>query len=110
MLHLHDLPRSRLYLAAQNGDLFGVMNAFIKGADTNWKNVIEDGRSALHACAVSKKKVGKVWNGLECAEFLIQNGAKPDIYDNEQRSPIDLALVEGGDIEFLDYFNNQMKV
>ena len=76
----------------------------------NWKNMNDEGRTALHACSLNKEKPGETWNGLECAEFLIQNGAKIDILDYEHRSPIDVALVEGAEIELLDYFTNRAKL
>lgn len=104
----------KLYEAAKKGNLEGVVNSFCRGGQVNWINYADAGRSALHACALSGRSqnhdLGIVWKGVECAEFLIQNGARIDALDMDQSSALDcVILCQGGRIEMVDYLNNRMK-
>ena len=93
-----------MYEAAGKGDIAALIKAHVRGGEVNWKNPNEDGRTALHKCVISGTT-----NSIECAEFLLQNGAKLDIHDVEGKTPIDLALVRGSQLEMINYLNERMK-
>lgn len=81
-----------LHNAALNGDIARLMRAFRDKTPLDLQDVA--GKTALHRTAHNKKDLR-----LECysmgtltAQFLIEHGAKPDIFDDEEKRPIDVAL------------------
>lgn len=48
-----------IYEAAKVGDVFGIAEGFAKGGSLEWKNVEENGKTALHVCATSVEPVVK---------------------------------------------------
>ncbi len=92
-----------LYEAARNCDLHGVSLALAKGAVVDWKNSEENGKSPLHICASSIPTDDRPWKGIECAELLIQNGAKLDLEDNDHHTVLDCAVTGTGNQEMVEY-------
>jgi hypothetical protein len=45
------------------------------------------------------------WMGIECAELLLQNGAKVHIRDDSSRSVLDTAVIGSGDHEMIEYLS-----
>lgn len=99
-----------LYEAASIGNLMGVAEALAHGGSVDWKNHAEGGKTALHACAVSKPpsddedwQTGeRAWLGIECAELLLQNGAKMKALDENHQGPLDCAVIGGAEREMIE--------
>jgi hypothetical protein len=95
-----------LYDAARDADLLGVVEALAHGGSVTWRNPEEDGKTALHACAISRRSPGgEEWQGIECAELLCQNGAKLDVLDNNTQSVLDCAVIGNGEREMIEYLS-----
>lgn len=102
-----------LYAAAGVGNLMGVAEALAHGGSVDWKNPEEGGKTALHACAVSKPsddgdddlQEGAEWFGIECAELLIQNGAKMKALDDNHQGPLDCAVIGGAEREMIEFLS-----
>ena len=66
----------------------------------------DDDKTALHVCSLSKKEDTEgEWKAIECAELLIQNGAKIDTRDKSSHGVIDLAVIGNADLEMIEYLN-----
>ena len=97
-----------LYEAARRGDVEKAAEAIAKGAYVSWKNANEADKTALHVCAVSHPSQDvQPWRGIECAELLIQNGAKVDNRDKEHHSALDICLVSNGEEEMVTYLTSK---
>ena len=94
-----------LFDAAKKGDILGIASALAHGASPNWQNPNENGRTALHECALLKRNEGVDWKGIECAELLLQNGAKLDIRDNSSHGVLDSAVIGNADREMIEYLS-----
>lgn len=97
-----------LYDAAGQGNLMGVVEALAHGGSVEWKNC--EGKTPLHACAVSSppdddEDWGVEWQGIECAELMIQNGAKMNALDDNQQSPLDCAVIGGAEREMIEFLS-----
>jgi len=94
-----------LFEAAENCDVHGTATALAKGADVNWTNPDKDGKTPLHACAISKKDDNNVdnWKGIETAELLIQNGARIDASCANDQSVLDTALLGSAEREMVEF-------
>jgi hypothetical protein len=97
-----------LYEAARQGDVVKAALAVAKGANPSWKNPEEADKTALHVCAISHpSQGGQPWHGIECAELLMQNGAKVDTRDKEHHSALDICLVGNGEEEMVTYLTSK---
>jgi len=100
-----------LYDAACKGNLMGVAEALAHGGSVDWKNPAEGGKTALHACAVSKppsdddSQTGDEWLGIACAELLLQNGAKMKALDDNHQGPLDCAVIGGAEREMIEFLS-----
>lgn len=97
-----------LYEAARRGDLMAISEALAKGASVEWRNKDEGGKTALHVCVVgqpSDENDLTDWKGLQCAELLIQNGAKLDFEDFDHHKALDCAVVGNGRREMIEYLS-----
>uniref|UniRef100_A0A7R9ZR70 Uncharacterized protein n=1 Tax=Craspedostauros australis TaxID=1486917 RepID=A0A7R9ZR70_9STRA len=93
-----------LFTAASNCDVIGIATALAHGAVITWKNPEEKGRTALHACVLKKRGEGDgSWCAAECAELLLQNGAKLDAQDDEMHAVLDCAVIGGAEREIIEY-------
>jgi len=121
-----------LYEAARLGHIAAVAEAIAKGGKVEWKNEEEDGKTPLHICALSSSpdsvpslpvdesfdpdfKIEVValekkekWRGIECAELLIQNGAKMDTLDDNNRGVWDCAVLGNVELEMMDYLQSKL--
>jgi len=111
----------KLYDAAIRGDIIDLIDALVHGGAVDWKNKDDGGKTALHACAIggpaleSDVEVAPTdssdsndWSGLECAEYLIQNGAKLDAQDDDHQNVLDCAVCRGGRIDMVEYLHSRM--
>lgn len=73
-----------LYIAALAGNIEKVMWSLAHGADVNWVNERQKGRTAVHAACEGAS--------LVCLELLYQNGANLDVYDHDESAPLDLVM------------------
>ena len=95
-----------MFAAAKRGDVLGVANALARGAISTWANSEEDGKTALHVCSLLKaENTEGDWKAIECAELLIQNGAKIDTRDRSSHGVLDLAVLGNADIEMIEYLS-----
>ncbi len=86
-----------LHNAALNGDITRLMRAFRDKTPLDLKDVA--GKTALHWAARNKKDLALKYysTGTLTAQFLIEHGANPDIFDNREKRPIDVALHTGNE-------------
>jgi ankyrin repeat protein len=61
--------------------------AMLVAAGANVNAVDETGQTALHAAAGAR--------GLPVVSFLLEHGARPDVKDKQERTPLDIALGGG---------------
>ena len=100
-----------LYEAASMANLMGVAEALAHGGSVEWKNREAGGKTALHACAVCRhptdedSQTGEEWYGIECAELLLQNGAKMKALDDNHQGPLDCAVIGGAEREMIEFLS-----
>jgi hypothetical protein len=94
-----------MYDAAKRGDVLGIAGALAHGAIANWQNPEDDGKTSLHACALWKGSEGEEWKAIECAELLLQNGAKIDTLDKSSHGVLDAAVIGNADREMIEYLS-----
>ena len=112
-----------MYDAAKEGDVTGIAACLAHGAIASWANRNDDGKTALHACALLKKAIddspGQAggdtasipddsWRGIECAELLIQNGAKIDVRDKQSQGVLDAAVIGNADHHMIEYLSGKL--
>jgi len=78
-------PNAVLYAAAIQGDLAKMGWALAHGADVNFANGKERRRTPVHA-------VCQRGQSLAALEFLVLNGGAVDVVDDDDWSPLDLAM------------------
>ena len=72
-----------LYSAATNSDTVGIFESLARGADVNWSNVHDEGKTALHIAASTHCTM--------TSEFLLMNGAKCNQLDSQGRTCLHIA-------------------
>ena len=95
-----------LYEAARRCDLLAIQEALAKGGNVEWRNNDEGGKTALHICVVNQPNDDNnmsSWKGIQCAELLIQNGAKLAAVDFDQHKALDCAVLGNGRREMIEY-------
>lgn len=94
-----------LYEAAKICNIGGVASALAHGGSAEWTNQDEGGKTALHICALAQRREGddSAWQAIECAELLIQNGAKLDTFDASSHGVLDSALLGNAEVEMVEY-------
>lgn len=99
-----------MYKSAKVCDILGIASALAHGAVTSWHNEEEDGRTALHTCCLYKIVDGTddEWKGIECAELLLQNGAKVDSKDKLAHGVLDCALLGNADRQMIEYLSSRV--
>lgn len=97
----------RLYEAAQNADVMGIAEYLAHGGKVDWKNPDDNGKTALHACALSKPTAEREWLGVESAELLIQNGAKASMMDSSTQTALDCTVIENGEREMVEFLSSR---
>jgi len=97
-----------MYEAAKNGDILGIAKALAHGAVVTWKNSDEDNKTALHACTQLNTEGGDGSKAIECAELLIQNGAKMNACDNLTQGVLDSAVLANVDRSMIEYLSSKV--
>ena len=97
-----------LFAACRDGDLIGSVSALAHGGSVEWVNSDQDGKTALHVCTLRKKGDDSPWNAIECAEFLLQNGAKMDALDAAKHNVLDSALLGNAEVEMVEYLTAKL--
>ena len=99
-----------LFEAASHADVCAVAEALAHGGDVHWRNPEEEGKTALHACALSRPLLDdKAWTGIECAELLLQNGAKLDTMDDNTQGVLDCAVIGNGEREMVEFLSAKVQ-
>lgn len=115
----------QMYEAARNADIVLLSEALAKGGKVEWKNEQEGGKTALHICAVSSSSITPLdesdddldkqldksdttWLGIECAELLLQNGAKIGALDFEHHTSLDFAVCGNGERAMIEYLSSKV--
>ena len=97
-----------MYEAAKNGDVLAIARALAHGAVVTWKNSDEDNKTALHACTQVNTEGKEDSKAIECAELLIQNGAKMDACDNLTQGVLDSAVLANVDRSMIEYLSSKV--
>ena len=98
-----------LMAAARSADIVAMVHALSHGASVDWKDDGDGGKTALHACALATRPEGDgSWLGRECAELLLQNGAKMDALDASHHNVLDCALLAGASVEMVGYLTKKV--
>ncbi|XP_073778719.1 BAR_ACAPs and ArfGap_ACAP domain-containing protein isoform X3 [Danio rerio] len=79
--------RQRLYSASVSGDLVAMAEALAEGAEINWNNNEQEGRTALIGSAIG--------GSLLACEFLLQNGANVNHRDQRGQGALHAAATYG---------------
>ncbi|KPP65122.1 arf-GAP with coiled-coil, ANK repeat and PH domain-containing protein 2-like, partial [Scleropages formosus] len=77
----------RLYQAAQQGDLVSMATALAQGAEVNWSNAEDEGRTPLIAATCG--------GSLLACHFLLQNGANVNQRDQRGQGALHAAATRG---------------
>ncbi|XP_056613370.1 BAR_ACAPs and ArfGap_ACAP domain-containing protein [Triplophysa dalaica] len=77
----------KLYQASLSGDLVAMAKALADGAEVNWSNPEQEGRTALIGSAIG--------GSLLACEFLLQNGAKVNLRDQHGQGALHAAATYG---------------
>ncbi|XP_017536995.1 BAR_ACAPs and ArfGap_ACAP domain-containing protein [Pygocentrus nattereri] len=77
----------KLYQAVLDGELVTMATALAQGADVNWSNPEEAGRTALIGAAIG--------GSLLACEFLLQNGANVNYRDQHGQAALHAAATRG---------------
>lgn len=99
-----------MYEAARKGDVLGVATAIAHGGNVDWTHPDEGRKTPLHICALAQPPDGtkdEDWAGIECAELLLQNGAKLDALDASAHGVLDCALLNGANVPMIDYLTSK---
>jgi Putative GTPase activating protein for Arf/Ankyrin repeat len=90
-----------LYTASQQGNLMDIAKALVHGADVHWKNPSNSGETPLHTCMRGNPthRDSDTFQP-ECAELLLQYGAKLDAIDDKTQTVWDVCSHMA--IEFLE--------
>eukprot|EP00547_Thalassionema_nitzschioides_P006881 CAMPEP_0194199544 /NCGR_PEP_ID=MMETSP0156-20130528/523_1 /TAXON_ID=33649 /ORGANISM="Thalassionema nitzschioides, Strain L26-B" /LENGTH=834 /DNA_ID=CAMNT_0038924459 /DNA_START=118 /DNA_END=2622 /DNA_ORIENTATION=+ len=99
-----------LFEAARNADVLGVAEALAYGGAVDWKNPEENGKTALHVCALSHPmNSGEIWQGIECAELMLQNGAKLGTMDDSTQGVLDSAVIGNGERKMVEFLSARLQ-
>lgn len=95
-----------LYEAAKTGNLMEVATALARGANIDWRNDEDGGKTPMHACAICPRIDGQQkWMGIECAELLLQNGANMKLLDHSSHNVLDCAVLGSADRDMVEYLS-----
>ena len=91
-----------LYNAVKECNVLAMSEALAFGANADWINKENDNKNCLEVCVLHKKEEeGSDWLAIECAELLLQHGAK---METGVGVPIlDFATVENAEKDMVDY-------
>jgi len=99
---------AEMYDAASQGDVLGIATSLAHGAIASWSNPNEDGKTALHVCSLLKTTDTEDWKAIECAELLIQNGAKIDVRDKQSQGVLDAAVIGNAERDMIEYLSGRL--
>ena len=97
-----------LYEAAKEANIIDMVKALAHGGSVDW--VDEQKKTALHACSVCKRNGNADWQAIECAELLLQNGAKIDALDSSDHGVLDSALIGKAELEMVEYLTAKLNL
>lgn len=98
-----------MFQSAKQGDIIGIATALAHGAVASWHNEAEEGKTALHQCCLYKVRESEdEWKAIECAELLLQNGAKIDSKDKLAHGVLDCALLGNADRQMIEYLSQRV--
>ena len=84
--------------------------ALARGANVDWRNDHDGGRTPLHALAICPRPEGdEEWLGIECAELLLQNGANMKVLDHSSHNVLDCAVLGSADRRMLEYLSQKFE-
>ena len=73
--------------ACENNDPLMVVKMLAHGADVNWKDTDNNGKTPLHSAVES--------NNIAMVEFLLQNGANVMVCDRDGKAPMHITAEKG---------------
>ncbi|OEU18780.1 hypothetical protein FRACYDRAFT_217323 [Fragilariopsis cylindrus CCMP1102] len=97
-----------MYEATRNCNVLGLARALAHGAVASWKNTDDNNRTALHVCTQIKAEDTEDWKAIECAELLLQNGAKMSARDSITQGVLDSAVLANSDRAMIEYLSTKV--
>ena len=98
-----------MYHSAKECNILGIALALAHGAVAGWHNEDDEGRTALHICSLFKiGESDSEWKAIECAELLLQNGAKVDSKDKLAHGVLDCAVLGDADRQMIEYLSTKV--
>jgi len=98
-----------LYEAAKAASIEEAFSALARGGATDWTNPDEEGKTALHICALhAPDEESNGQQAIIVAEFLLQNGAKLDALDSASHGVLDCALLNNAPIKMVEYLTSKL--
>mmetsp|Transcript_7832 Transcript_7832/g.9102 ORF Transcript_7832/g.9102 Transcript_7832/m.9102 type:complete len:848 (-) Transcript_7832:1233-3776(-) len=97
-----------MYENTKDGNVLGIARALAHGAVATWKNVDDNNRTALHVCTQIKAADTEDWKAIECAELLLQNGAKMESRDSQTQGVLDSAVLANADRALIEYLSTKV--
>lgn len=103
-----EMSSMAMYEAAKAGDVLGIARALAQGAVVTWSNIDEGNKTALHICTQLNTEGEEDSNAIECAELLMQNGAKIDKRDGLEQGVLDSAVLNNVDRSMIEYLSTKV--
>ena len=97
-----------MYEATRNCNVLGLARALAHGAVATWKNTDDNNKTALHVCTQIKAVDTEDWKAIECAELLLQNGAKMSARDSITQGVLDSAVLANSDRAMIEYLSTKV--
>lgn len=94
---------TKLYEASKMCNVLGMSEAIAFGGSVDWVNSEDDNKSPLHACVQARKGDNGDWHAIECAELLLQHGAKMETSVESCPHILDFAKKEEAEMDMIDY-------
>jgi len=94
-----------MYDKTKDGNVIAIARALAHGAVATWKNPNDDNKTALHVCAQIKTTDDNTCKAIECAELLLQNGAKMEDRDSQTQNILDSAILANADRAMIEYLS-----
>lgn len=100
----------QLYQAAKKSDMKALAASLARGANVNWRNEDEGGRTPLHVCVLTRRPEDESikWKAIECVELLLANGADLNALDMDGHNVMDCAVVGGAEREMIEFLTTKL--
>lgn len=90
-----------LYEASKRCHVLDMSEAIAFGGNVDWSQIESDNTTPLQACVLAPKGESGKWSAIECAELLLQHGAKMEAGNGAHI--LDYAMKENAEQDMIDY-------